>query len=90
MRCHRAGISPGRWWARATASEAPSPAAPAAAAAATARLPAGRQRVHRRPADDPGDGRDPVAPGRGHGRTSRITSKWDALAPTTNVCQISW
>ena len=31
MRCHNAGISPGRWRARATASETPNPTAPATA-----------------------------------------------------------
>ncbi len=37
MRCHSAGISPGRWRARATASDAPSPAPPSNAPRPVAR-----------------------------------------------------
>src|SRR6266545_2997318 len=39
MRCHSAGISPGRCRARATASEAPRPTAPATAPTAAAFAP---------------------------------------------------
>ena len=51
MRDHRAGISPGRCVARASASAAPSPAAPASAPAAVAALP--RREVRAAPASAP-------------------------------------